>query len=120
MAARADILPKITGGVNAGRYGLIETARDYDVRANVALTMRLGGGGPQRADQAHARARVAQAQYDGTREKAVRDAAIARSEEHTSELKSLMRTSYAVFCLKKKKKIQYIQSSTNSKSTTYK
>src|SRR3546814_8588812 len=30
-----------------------------------------------------------------------------RSEEHTSELQSLMRTSYAVFCLKKKKKQYY-------------
>src|SRR3546814_4267279 len=29
---------------------------------------------------------------------------LPRSEEHTSELQSLMRTSYAVFCLKKKKK----------------
>src|SRR3546814_5662311 len=29
--------------------------------------------------------------------------ALGRSEEHTSELQSLMRTSYAVFCLKKKK-----------------
>src|SRR3546814_8156381 len=29
--------------------------------------------------------------------------ALARSEEHTSELQSLMRISYAVFCLKKKK-----------------
>src|SRR3546814_3839780 len=29
--------------------------------------------------------------------------AAARSEEHTSELQSLMRISYAVFCLKKKK-----------------
>src|SRR3546814_4863050 len=29
-----------------------------------------------------------------------------RSEEHTSELQSLMRISYAVFCLKKKKKIR--------------
>src|SRR3546814_7883308 len=29
---------------------------------------------------------------------------IRRSEEHTSELQSLMRISYAVFCLKKKKK----------------
>src|SRR3546814_3118942 len=29
-----------------------------------------------------------------------------RSEEHTSELQSLMRISYAVFCLKKKKKEQ--------------
>src|SRR3546814_6130778 len=32
---------------------------------------------------------------------------ITRSEEHTSELQSLMRTSYAVFCLKKKKNKQY-------------
>src|SRR3546814_4940370 len=34
-----------------------------------------------------------------------------RSEEHTSELQSLMRTSYAVFCLKKK-------NTTNNKETT--
>src|SRR3546814_1562918 len=30
-----------------------------------------------------------------------------RSEEHTSELQSLMRISYAVFCLKKKKNIKW-------------
>src|SRR3546814_8855826 len=33
--------------------------------------------------------------------------AAGRSEEHTSELQSLMRISYAVFCLKKKKKSTY-------------
>src|SRR3546814_10549553 len=33
-----------------------------------------------------------------------RSAPRSRSEEHTSELQSLMRISYAVFCLKKKKK----------------
>src|SRR3546814_9567826 len=33
-----------------------------------------------------------------------------RSEEHTSELQSLMRISYAVFCLKKKISITYISS----------
>src|SRR3546814_10112279 len=33
-------------------------------------------------------------------------AATGRSEEHTSELQSLMRISYAVFCLKKNKKKQ--------------
>src|SRR3546814_10349436 len=37
---------------------------------------------------------------------ASRCSAAMRSEEHTSELQSLMRISYAVFCLKKKKKIQ--------------
>src|SRR3546814_2651726 len=31
-----------------------------------------------------------------------------RSEEHTSELQSLMRISYAVFCLKKKKKTKKV------------
>src|SRR3546814_8076968 len=35
-----------------------------------------------------------------------------RSEEHTSELQSLMRISYAVFCLKKKKKQKNILNST--------
>src|SRR3546814_10801981 len=34
----------------------------------------------------------------------VLDVTHSRSEEHTSELQSLMRISYAVFCLKKKKK----------------
>src|SRR3546814_15364203 len=35
----------------------------------------------------------------------VKRISITRSEEHTSELQSLMRISYAVFCLKKKKRI---------------
>src|SRR3546814_5824382 len=34
-------------------------------------------------------------------------AGVERSEEHTSELQSLMRISYAVFCLKKKKNKEY-------------
>src|SRR3546814_3678135 len=38
---------------------------------------------------------------------------IGRSEEHTSELQSLMRISYAVFCLKKK-----IKKTTNNQLTT--
>src|SRR3546814_1643337 len=36
-----------------------------------------------------------------------------RSEEHTSELQSLMRISYAVFCLKKKHKNQHTESITH-------
>src|SRR3546814_4427162 len=43
---------------------------------------RAGGQGQKREDRTHRGGR--------------------RSEEHTSELQSLMRTSYAVFCLKKK------------------
>src|SRR3546814_6053341 len=37
-----------------------------------------------------------------------------RSEEHTSELQSLMRISYAVFCLKKKKKATNINQTNNN------
>src|SRR3546814_8939895 len=36
-----------------------------------------------------------------------------RSEEHTSELQSLMRISYAVFCLKKKKQNHTLNTRTN-------
>src|SRR3546814_1846232 len=40
-----------------------------------------------------------------------------RSEEHTSELQSLMRISYAVFCLKKKKIYQNLYTHTNRNKT---
>src|SRR3546814_3808916 len=43
----------------------------------------------------------------------------ARSEEHTSELQSLMRISYAVFCLKKKKNKQKQKYSTQNKQTNH-
>src|SRR3546814_2661447 len=52
-------------------------------------------GGAERPEQ-----RVAD--LDRGRRPRIRHAGEARSEEHTSELQSLMRTSYAVFCLKKK------------------
>src|SRR3546814_4206826 len=51
-----------------------------------------------------------------------RSAGWVRSEEHTSELQSLMRISYAVFCLKKKKTTQHndqIQISTNHTDTIH-
>src|SRR3546814_9964963 len=41
----------------------------------------------------------------------------SRSEEHTSELQSLMRISYAVFCLKKKKKTHIQIKQTQQDST---
>src|SRR3546814_7505610 len=44
---------------------------------------------------------------------------VERSEEHTSELQSLMRISYAVFCLKKKNKTYHITISYTTKKPTY-
>src|SRR3546814_5003048 len=45
--------------------------------------------------------------------------AMLRSEEHTSELQSLMRNSYAVFCLKKKKNTKQYSTNSNQTTTTY-
>src|SRR3546814_3384765 len=59
---------------------------------------------------AAARQRLAAAEADGVcaGPGILRDHGRGRSEEHTSELQSLMRISYAVFCLKKKKKLTKI------------
>src|SRR3546814_3985240 len=84
---------------------------------------RRGGGDDDRGDAAQSRAAAAGADRrtrdpGGWRRGVLRrvDARVRtrrgrrtrriglRSEEHTSELQSLMRSSYAVFCLKKKKK----------------
>src|SRR3546814_5716820 len=46
------------------------------------------------------------------------DQLIKRSEEHTSELQSLMRISYAVFCLKKKINEQHNHKRTHTRNKT--
>src|SRR3546814_6881989 len=56
--------------------------------------------GPYSYNWAHSPAAAWQSIADGVADFLV----LERSEEHTSELQSLMRISYAVFCLKKKKK----------------
>src|SRR3546814_2576562 len=66
------------------------------------------GGSDESTEMAEAlvvfRDTSAEAEATRTRAEEERREASARSEEHTSELQSLMRISYAVFCLKKKKK----------------
>src|SRR3546814_10148037 len=82
--------------------------------ATLVLPLLAGPAAAQSLDELRASGKVGE-RYDGFAE--ARDPAVAaqvkeinakrtaiRSEEHTSELQSLMRTSYAVFCLKKKKK----------------
>src|SRR3546814_7034351 len=78
--------------------------RIHDRQARVAEALLEVGGGfllrlaldARRFEVAHTRKHAG----DEHRRQA------GRSEEHTSELQSLMRISYAVFCLKKKKKQQ--------------
>src|SRR3546814_5287177 len=72
-------------------------------RRECLARMRL----PKRLRPCEALPRLAavMAGYLGRSPAAARYPPMARSEEHTSELQSLMRISYAVFCLKKKKNI---------------
>src|SRR3546814_8226315 len=77
---------------------------------------RLGGRESALAGQDIERLRVAEPARPGRRgrdvsrrlaTRAIETAAERRSEEHTSDLQSLMRISYAVFCLKKKSQKTY-------------
>src|SRR3546814_3644175 len=80
--------------------GCVDRAdRAAPVRPVATRSRRLarGGSAPRRRLSAHVAALRRRAN-------APHLAALCRSEEHTSELQSLMRISYAVFCLKKKKK----------------
>src|SRR3546814_1542123 len=68
---------------------------DLDAFVRATLAEDLGRGG----DITSLAVIPADARFEGVMDS--RDAITVRSEEHTSELQSLMRISYAVFCLKK-------------------
>src|SRR3546814_7952523 len=102
-----------------GRVGDGEAAGERELAVRETPVARRGGQDQRDVADLPARAR------EGARDRAPREAAIEmrgldpglaacrpqpRSEEHTSELQSLMRISYAVFCLQKKKELQTIHS----------
>src|SRR3546814_6783893 len=68
----------------------------FDECPPAGVDAKRAGASMERSMRWAARSRAG---FDAGEEHAAR----ARSEEHTSELQSLMRNSYAVFCLKKKK-----------------
>src|SRR3546814_2739919 len=74
-----------------------------DVNVKGAIPISMAGASPNKAGR-HRPARTVRAATDWSRTWArSRNSIFRRSEEHTSELQSLMRISYAVFCLKKQK-----------------
>src|SRR3546814_5376996 len=84
-AGRQAAVGRYAGNGDSQRFGTVEIGkRRRDVES------RSGGG------------RVA---VNGVATAEAMDNVVARSEEHTSELQSLMRISYAVFCLKKQNKV---------------
>src|SRR3546814_4377066 len=85
----------IDAAVGKGVAGLRRADAHPAMRANVQRYVDLTAGGARYDDLIVAK--VAHNIVAG-----LRDFGVMRSEEHTSELQSLMRISYAVFCLKKK------------------
>src|SRR3546814_2126996 len=83
---RPVVLALPRGGVPVG----LEIAKALDAPLDLVLVRKIGA--PDHPELAVA------AVVDGDDPQTV----VNRSEEHTSELQSLMRSSYAVFCLKKK------------------
>src|SRR3546814_3665927 len=86
----------------AGRAELLEDRLDVDLDGGVAAAEAAGDllvAEPGRQLVEH----LALAPGEGSQRRRQRRLRLGRSEEHTSELQSLMRISYAVFCLKKKK-----------------
>src|SRR3546814_7449609 len=105
LAERADCVVRFQGGHNAG-HTLVVGENTYKLAllpsGVVRGTLSVIGNGVV-FDPWHFRDEVTK----------------IRSEEHTSELQSLMRISYAVFCLKKKTKINTkIRPSTNTTTQT--
>src|SRR3546814_3380639 len=82
-----------------GRVGPAER-RDGDDRSVLARPQRAGLLAPPSVGAAHVDVHDLRRHLPGL---AVDQVGGGRSEEHTSELQSLMRISYAVFCLKKKR-----------------
>src|SRR3546814_2882854 len=78
------------------RRGVVQPSLGGSCQARVAA---VADGDEDVAQEA-----VAAGALDGRAGEDAAEARVVRSEEHTSELQSLMRISYAVFCLKKKKK----------------
>jgi adhesin transport system outer membrane protein len=84
-ATRADRLPQVGVGIDAGRYGVFETDRDYDIRGRVTVRQRLFGGTEARVKQSEARVQQADARATRVREEAARDASIAWSDVRALE-----------------------------------
>src|SRR3546814_3810246 len=99
-----DVLEMIEIGE---QQGLVAGAADRLAQKGPAVEQpgqRIGIGERARGDfLADRSVALAAQQADAIGDRDARQHRLDRSEEHTSELQSLMRISYAVFCLKKKK-----------------
>src|SRR3546814_4093881 len=97
---------------------LRNSRRSRSRRSWIELGMACSSAGQEFGRHQHKRHHRTQALLVVVPLEVVAGPAVGRSEEHTSELQSLMRISYAVFCLKKKKLKDKKTSRTTSSSTS--
>src|SRR3546814_4367153 len=101
---RNRYLPKLASGEIIGCFGLTEPDAGSDPGSMRTKAERIGGGYRLTGTKTWiTNAPIADVVVVWAKSEAHGDAIRGRSEEHTSELQSLMRISYAVFCLNKKK-----------------
>src|SRR3546814_5030049 len=95
---RHIIVPVVIEGTLGAHYNAICVPSIFFIARTqvhiVAIEVEIGGVRRKQGLNCGARGRVQKGIVEGNRR-------IDRSEEHTSELQSLMRSSYAAFCLKK-------------------
>src|SRR3546814_2344286 len=104
-STRTDTLFPYTTLFRSAAYDLPGARSHLDLRAWRAALQRLAFAGGHETGTARLSAHSLTALYGvGVAERSRLDRRTRRSEEHTSELQSLMRISYAVFCLNKKNK----------------
>src|SRR3546814_6189058 len=102
-STRTDSLFPYTTLFRSPQQAAVGGGRHYSRR--ITACQNLSSSGLSSACAALAQLAAASAALGpySRRNSSAAEAGLARSEEHTSELQSLMRISYAVFCLKKKK-----------------
>src|SRR3546814_4517788 len=83
-----------------GNYSAFERLRAEQLRQQQISHER------EQAERAHLQSFIDRFKAKATKAKQAQSRMKRRSEEHTSELQSLMRNSYAVFCMKKKNNTQ--------------
>src|SRR3546814_4095612 len=110
-AAEAGILPVPASRRTRDRVTILVAEDEIITRSTLAQFLRAAGHAVIEANSAdeaaavlHSTQRVDLVITDLEMPGRLDGVDLIRSEEHTSELQSLMRISYAVFCLKKKKK----------------
>src|SRR3546814_5000703 len=103
LGSREDVVAHANGriafayGAAEGRYQLTLPQHQVDLLDSDTTVEQIAAHLAQRLASHRSGATLCVRAYEGV----MKGAIAARSEEHTSELQSLMRISYAVFCLKK-------------------